>query len=145
MKWQSSECFSNHCKMQLLYFGGHVASIPRIYFICCTWRGEGSARQKHVCCTDTCNPQEACVLLSVSTTVELCLILRFPRTVQRELKKLGLNSCVALWKPLSSEANKKKGLRFYRDHKEWTLEQWKKVYGLMGPDLKCSRVMGASG
>ena len=40
---------------------------------------------------------------------------------------MGLNSCVALRKPLISEANRKKGLQFAREHKDWTLEQWKTV------------------
>ena len=42
------------------------------------------------------------------------------RTMQRELKGLGLNSCVALRKPLISEANQQKRLQFAREHKDWT-------------------------
>ena len=42
-------------------------------------------------------------------------------TMQREFKGLGLNNHVAVRKPLISEANWKKR------HKDWTLEQWKKV------------------
>ncbi len=61
------------------------------------------------------------------------------RTMRRELKGLGLNSCAALRKQLISEANRKKGL----DIKDWTLEQWKKVMW-SDDDLPCSRVMGAS-
>ncbi|KAF7641747.1 hypothetical protein LDENG_00273020 [Lucifuga dentata] len=49
------------------------------------------------------------------------------RTVRRELKGLGINSCVALRKPLISEANQKKRLQFAREQKDWTLEQWKKI------------------
>jgi len=49
------------------------------------------------------------------------------RTMRKELKGLGLNSFVALRKPLISEANGKKRLKFAREHKDWTLEQWKMV------------------
>uniref|UniRef100_A0A8C9RQZ3 Transposase Tc1-like domain-containing protein n=1 Tax=Scleropages formosus TaxID=113540 RepID=A0A8C9RQZ3_SCLFO len=49
-------------------------------------------------------------------------------TMQRELKGVGLSSCVALRKPLISEANRgKKGFNFLRSIKNWTLEQWKKA------------------
>ena len=40
---------------------------------------------------------------------------------------MGLNSCVALRKPLITKANQKKRLWFAREHKDWTVEDWKKV------------------
>ena len=49
------------------------------------------------------------------------------RTMQRELKGLGLNSCVVIRKPPISQADWKKRLQFAREHKDWTVEQWKKV------------------
>ena len=45
----------------------------------------------------------------------------------RELNGSGLNGSVALRKPLISKTNLKKRLQFAREHKDWTLEQWKKV------------------
>ena len=66
-------------------------------------------------------------------------------TMRRELRGLGLNSCVVLRKPLISEANQKKRLQFDSEHKDWTLEQWKKDMWSDSPDLPCSRVMGSSG
>ena len=47
--------------------------------------------------------------------------------MRREHKGLGLNSCVALRKPLISEANWKKKAPIAGEHKDWTLEQWKKI------------------
>ena len=49
------------------------------------------------------------------------------RTMWWELTGLGLNSCVATRKPFVSEANRKKWLQFALEHKDWTVEQWKKV------------------
>ena len=46
-------------------------------------------------------------------------------TMCREHRGFGLNSCVALRKPLISEANWKKRLQFAREHKYWN--QWKGV------------------
>ena len=40
---------------------------------------------------------------------------------------MGPNRCVNLRKPLISEVTQKKRLQFAREHKDWTLEQWKKV------------------
>ena len=57
-------------------------------------------------------------------------------TMQRELK--GLNSCVALRKPLISEANQKKDFHFLGSIKI----KMGQLIGLMSPDLLCSRVMG---
>ena len=62
-----------------------------------------------------------------TTTVELTGMFNsdsksiFTRTIRRELKGLGLNSCVALRKPLISEANWKKRLQFAREHGSATL------------------------
>jgi transposase len=49
------------------------------------------------------------------------------RTMRRELKEMGLRSCAATRKPLVSKANLKKRLQFAKDHKDWTVEQWKRV------------------
>ena len=66
------------------------------------------------------------------TTVELkASESKSTRTMRRELKGLGLNNCVALRKPLISEANRKKRLQF--------------VCGLISLGLPCSRVTGTSG
>ena len=40
---------------------------------------------------------------------------------------MGLNCCVALRKPLISEATGKERLQYAKEHKDWTVEQWKKV------------------
>ena len=48
----------------------------------------------------------------------------FPHT-QRQLKGLGLNSCVALRKSLRLIG--KKRFQFNGEHQDWTLEQWNKV------------------
>ena len=64
-------------------------------------------------------------------------------TMQRKLKGLGLNSRVALRKPLISEANQKKRLQFAREHKDCSNR--KRSNGLMSPNSPCSKVMGTSG
>ncbi len=60
------------------------------------------------------------MLNSESKSISTC-------TVWRELKGFGLNSYLALRKPLFSEANQNKRLQFDREHIDWTLEQCKKV------------------
>lgn len=47
------------------------------------------------------------------------------RTTHRELKELGVNSCVAVRKSLISEANLKNRPHSAMENKDWTLEQWK--------------------
>ena len=60
------------------------------------------------------------------------------RTMQRELKGLGLKICVASRKSLISEAN----LKFAQECEDWALK--KRSCGLMSPDVLCSRVMDGS-
>lgn len=49
------------------------------------------------------------------------------RTVRKRLREAGLRGCVAAKKPLLSDANCAKRLRFAREHKNWTVNQWRKV------------------
>lgn len=49
------------------------------------------------------------------------------RTVQKRLSEAGLRGCVAVKKPLLSDANCSKRLKFAREHKNWTVNDWKKV------------------
>ncbi len=48
-------------------------------------------------------------------------------TVKRRLLSAGLRGCVAVKKPLLNKANKLKRLHWAKQHKDWTLEDWKKV------------------
>ena len=49
------------------------------------------------------------------------------RTVRRELKKMHLSKCKSTRKPLVSAANRKKRMLFAKEHKNWTVEDWKLV------------------
>ena len=49
------------------------------------------------------------------------------RTVRKRLQKAGLRGCVAAKKPLLSAANVRRRLVFAREHKDWTVEDWKNV------------------
>ena len=66
-------------------------------------------------------------------------------TMQRELNGLGLNSCVALRKPLIGEANLKKSFSLLRSIKIGLWSNGRRSCGLMSPDLLCFRLMGALG
>ena len=48
-------------------------------------------------------------------------------TIRRNLKKVGLRSCVAQRKPAISAVNHAKRLQWAREHQHWTLRQWKTV------------------
>ena len=50
-----------------------------------------------------------------------------PRTVHRELKEMHLSKCKSTRKPLVSSANRKKRRLFAKEHKNWTVEDWKRV------------------
>ncbi len=49
------------------------------------------------------------------------------RTVRKRLQAVGLRGCVAAKKPLLRPQTVKARLRFARQHKNWTLDQWQKV------------------
>ncbi|KAI5706979.1 hypothetical protein M8J75_013076 [Diaphorina citri] len=48
-------------------------------------------------------------------------------TIKRRLQKSGLNGRIAVSKPLLRPINKKKRLSWAQNHKDWTIDQWKKV------------------
>ena len=50
-----------------------------------------------------------------------------PCTICRELKNMHLRKCKSTKKPLVSATNQKKCLEFAQNHRNWTVEQWKKV------------------
>ena len=49
---------------------------------------------------------------------EACYQKISPRTMNRQLKEIGLRNCVATRKPLNSKANQKKRLHLAKDHKD---------------------------
>lgn len=49
------------------------------------------------------------------------------KTIERRLKEAGLNSYVAKKKPFISALNIKKRLDFALSHKDWTVDQWKRI------------------
>jgi len=49
------------------------------------------------------------------------------RTVQRTLHSRGIASCVSVKKPFLTKERKVKRLMFAKDHKDWTVDQWRKV------------------
>ena len=50
-----------------------------------------------------------------------------PSTIRRRLLEVGMRRCVAKKKPLISKLNKKKRLRFAREHVHWGEEELAKV------------------
>ena len=57
-------------------------------------------------------------------------------TVQRRLRESGLHGRIAAKKPLLKDINKKKILAWAKKHEQWTLDQWKSVFGLMSPNFR---------
>ena len=53
-------------------------------------------------------------------------------TVKRRLRDAGLLGRVAKKKPYFRLANKKKRLRWAKEHRHWTEEDWKKVFEVFG-------------
>ena len=50
-----------------------------------------------------------------------------PNTVRRALKRRGFHAILKVKKPYLSEKHKKARLEFARRHKEWSIDDWKKV------------------
>jgi transposase len=50
-----------------------------------------------------------------------------PATVRRELKKVGMKAVVKKKKPLLLKRHQKAGLDWAEAHKDWTIEDWKRV------------------
>eukprot|EP01099_Mayorella_cantabrigiensis_P002717 TRINITY_DN2199_c0_g1_i2.p1 TRINITY_DN2199_c0_g1~~TRINITY_DN2199_c0_g1_i2.p1 ORF type:complete len:282 (-),score=34.38 TRINITY_DN2199_c0_g1_i2:166-1011(-) len=50
-----------------------------------------------------------------------------PDTVERALKKMGMNAITKVKKPLLTRKHKQKRFEFARTYKEWTVEDWKRV------------------
>ena len=49
------------------------------------------------------------------------------RTVRNRLLEAGLKSCKARKKPFINEKQRRARLKFVKDHKDWTIEDWSKV------------------
>lgn len=58
-------------------------------------------------------------------TVSECKI--STRSIRRKLNKAGLKGCIVKKKPFVSEKNRKKRLKFAKEHLHWTAEQWSQV------------------
>ena len=58
-------------------------------------------------------------------------------TVKRRFWDAGLLGRVAKKKPYLTLANKRKRLRWAKQHRHWTEEDWKKCYGQMNLSLRC--------
>jgi Transposase/DDE superfamily endonuclease len=49
------------------------------------------------------------------------------RTLQRRLSTLGIKKHIAIKKPFLTDEHKRKRLAFCEEHKDWTVEMWKRV------------------
>ncbi|KAF2367858.1 hypothetical protein FHG87_001393 [Trinorchestia longiramus] len=50
-----------------------------------------------------------------------------PRVMRRKLKKLLVRSCISVRKPLVPATNQKKLLQFSKEHRNLTVDDWKRV------------------
>ncbi len=58
-------------------------------------------------------------------------------TTHRTLKQMGYSSRKPHRVPLLSAKNRKRRIQFVQAHKNWTIEDWKNVPGLMSLDFCC--------
>ena len=70
----------------------------------------------------------------LETAIRVAKVLREDRevgfcdnTLRSALRDAGLSACEKIPKPCLSQKNVRETLRFARIHKEWTIEDWKRV------------------
>ena len=86
--------------------------------------------------TDADLQYATCLITSgkVETAVEACKVLENitgktlnPQTVRRGLKQVGMKSVVKTNRPFLSKRHRKERMDFAIGHKDWTVEDWKRV------------------
>ena len=86
--------------------------------------------------TDANLQHATCLITSgkIETAVEACKVLEDitgktlnPQTVRRGLKEVGMKSVVKTNRPFLSKRHRKERMDFAIAHKDWTVEDWKRV------------------